>query len=105
MLRKEDSNKVLKGIKTVVFTTGLTLLNSVNVEAKEINPATINNMQITPLIVGVGLSGSLAISLIGIAIHAHKLNKNNKQNYNTELQDKSAVTEKDGIEHIKIICK
>lgn len=107
MLRKEDSNKILKGIKTVVFSTGLSLLNTINVEAKEITPTQFvrGNGEITPLLVGITLGGTLVISLIGVAIYAHKLSKNNSDCYMTKLEDEQFANEKEAIEHIKIICK
>jgi len=107
MLRKEDSNKVLKGIKTLIFTTGLSFLNTINVEAKEINSTQFirENGEITPLLAGIAIGGIFTLSFIGTAIYNHNLNKKEPKNYDTELKDESAVTEKDGIEHIKIICK
>jgi len=43
--------------------------------------------------------------LAGTAIYNHSLNKKEPKCYDTQLQDESVVTDKDGIEHIKIICK
>ena len=36
MLRREDSNKLLKHLKVILFATGLSLLNPINVKAQEI---------------------------------------------------------------------
>ena len=36
MLRKEDSKKVLRGVKAIVFATSLSLLNPVSVEANQV---------------------------------------------------------------------
>lgn len=41
MLRKEDSNKILKRVKVVLFATSLSLLNPINVDA-----ATTQDVQI-----------------------------------------------------------
>lgn len=37
MLRREDSNKILKGAKVILFATSFSLLNPVSVQAQEAN--------------------------------------------------------------------
>lgn len=41
MLRRKDSNKILKKVKVVLFATSLSLLNPINVSATSIEDASI----------------------------------------------------------------
>lgn len=77
MLRREDSNKVLKGIKAVVFATGLTFLSSMNVEAQEMNQEEIveemneNNNQSSSVVLYTTVFSILAIGGISFGIYTN----------------------------------
>lgn len=79
MLRREDSNKILKRVKVVLFATSLSLLNPINVDAKEIVPQQTheenNELDVTAK-VQLGIAGGLAIGSIIAAIISHRELKN-----------------------------
>jgi len=107
MLKKEESNKLLKGIKTIVFATGLTLLNPINVEANNITPQQVeDNQYLTKEIVETTVCGTLLISLAGITIYALNLRKKSKDyNRDYEFKENNAPNEEEVAKHIKVICK
>jgi len=69
VLRKEDSNRILKHVKLVSFAVGLSLLNPINVEAQEVKQETLEedgmNLYIvcatTSTLIGVFLGGFFGI--------------------------------------------
>lgn len=106
MLKREDSNKVLKGVKAVVFAASLSLLNPVDVEAAEVTiQTTEDNLETKKIIVETTLCGTVIISLTGIAIYSHKLRKNSGEYTSLGLKDDNEFNEKEDTKHIKIICK
>ena len=106
MLKREDSNKVLKGMKIVVFAAGLSLLNPVNVEAEEETKQTIeDNLETKKIMVGTTMCGTLIISLAGIAVYANKLRNNSVKYDSIDLNDDNESNEKEATKNIKIICK
>lgn len=107
MLRREDSNKVLKGVKAIVFATTLSILNPVNIYAVETSQQTQEaNYQIDKKnLVNITLGLALVTSLGVITVYNYKLNKNSFQYNKTKLDDDNVSNEKEAINDIKIICK
>lgn len=104
MLRKEDSNKILKGIKTIVFATGLTLLNPINVEAQTIKQDEIimedeGLEPVESLMIILGISTLMyAGGLIAVAIDINKWKKELDNNYNLVYLGKlSSLDENDDV--------
>lgn len=67
MLRREDSNKILKGIKAVVFAGALSLSCPMNVEAQEVvyEQQEATNDYPSPLVIFMNVTGG-SIALLGL---------------------------------------
>lgn len=108
-LNKEKSNQILKGIKTIMFASTLSLLTPLQTEAKmNIEPSTViieDDSEVKKVVVTSTLCGTLAISAVGTAIYASKLKKNTKELYPYNLENDNVSNEEEAVKHIKIICK
>lgn len=70
MLKREDSNKILKGVKVFLFATSLSLLNPINVKAQEITTQEeiLENTENSEGLLVIGISTiCVPIIMIGIA--------------------------------------
>lgn len=105
MLRKDDSNKVLKGVKAIVFATSLSLLNPVSVEAMETSLQLENVDFDKKTLVNTCLGLAFATSLGFITVYNYKLSKNSFDYNKTKLDDSNISNEEVKVEDIKIICK
>ena len=94
MLNREDSNKILKGVKVIVFATTLSMLNPINANANknivEIEDNSVNN----DYGISIGLITSSCL-LIGIYnITTSKKRKDKKENYKTVEERKKELRKK-----------
>lgn len=106
-LDRKSSNTFVNTVKIVVFAVGLSLLNPISADAKEINK---ENEQATLIdswdIVGNVYIGGIILTFLGLSNYIIKLKKRNKeQSYTIKLSDDTHIDEEEAIKHIKIICK
>lgn len=101
-LDRKKSNQVLKGIKVVLFATGLSLLNPINVEAKETTKIEeIKELLDNPYLICAGsILGSALLALVPIRKYLQDYLKEDEMR-DVELPDGSYIEKED----IKIICK
>ena len=115
MLRKDDSNKVLKGVKAIIFATSLSLLNPVGVEAAEnlqqvqdkiVSDEEKNVFEVTNIVIG-GVSLIIFVSAFSSAIikniHVRKSLNNHTNIYLGKLSDKKSKDDiNDAVKYLKL---
>lgn len=108
-LDRKNSNRLLKGAKIVLFAVGLSLLNSIQAEAQDVNEEIkkeeISHLNPASIVGNIYIGGCILVS-IGVGYYIKNLKKRNKdQSYDIKLSDDTRIDEKEATKHIKIICK